>query len=216
MKYKAVLFDLDGTLLDTLKDIADSVNAALSQFGFPVHKVEAYKYFIGDGREVMVSRALPERCREEATVSKVATCVNKEYAKRWPNNARPYAGIPRLLDALSNRDIRTVILSNKPDDFTKLMASKLLSRWQFEVVAGSRPLLPRKPDPSAAMQIALQLNIQPSEFLYLGDSGVDMMTAVAAGMYPVGALWGFRDADELLAQGARELIKHPPDLLSLL
>ncbi len=216
MKYKTVLFDLDGTLLDTLKDIADSVNKALSHFGFPKHEVEAYKHFIGDGREAMVSRALPEHCRDEATVSKLVTEINEEYAKHWADNTRPYRGIPRLLDALTIRGIKTAVLSNKPDGSTKLMVSKLLSRWRFEVVAGAQPFIPKKPDPTAALQIAQRLNIQSSEFLYLGDSDVDMKTATAAGMYPVGALWGFRNADELLTGGAKELIKNPTDLLNFL
>lgn len=216
MKYRTVLFDLDGTLLDTLKDISDSVNKALSHFGFPKHEVEAYRYFIGDGREVMASRALPEHSRDEATVSKLVTDINEEYTKHWADNTRSYRGIPRLLDVLTMRGIRTAVLSNKPDGFTKLMVSKLLSRWRFEAVVGAQPFIPKKPDPTAALQIARRLNIQPSEFLYLGDSDIDMKTATAADMYPVGALWGFRNADELLTGGAKELIKHPTDLLNFL
>jgi len=216
MRYKAVLFDLDGTLLDTLKDIADSVNTALDHLGFPKHELKAYRYFVGDGREALAIRALPEQHRDMITVDQLATSIEAEYSKRWANNTRPYQGIPEMLGALKDLGIKMAILSNKPQSFTELMVSGLLPQWRFEVVVGALPSMPKKPDPTAALQIAQQLNIHAIEFLYLGDSDVDMKTATAAGMYPVGALWGFRNTDELLAGGAKELIQHPADLLHLL
>ena len=216
MTYRAVLFDLDGTLLDTLQDIADSVNKALSHLGFPQHELEAYKYFVGEGREVLAIRALPEHHRDASTVGKLAACMDEEYSKHWADNTYPYQGIPDLLDALTISDIKMAILSNKPHNFTEMMVSKLLWRWHFEIVVGALPSVPKKPDPTAALQIARRLGIQPSEFLYLGDSGIDMKTATGADMYPVGALWGFRSADELLASGAKTLVEHPSDLLHLL
>ena len=216
MKYSAVLFDLDGTLLNTLKDIADSVNSALGHLGFPQHGLEAYKYFVGDGRDTLAIRALPESHRNAVTVGKLVTYINEEYSKRWANNTSPYQGVPDLLDALTSNGIKMAILSNKPHSFTKLMVSGLLPRWRFELVIGALPSVPKKPDPTAALQIARRLNIRPLEFHYLGDSDVDMKTATAADMYPIGALWGFRTADELLAGGARALIQQPTDLLHLL
>ena len=216
MKYSAVLFDLDGTLLDTLKDIADSVNSALGHLGFPQHELEAYKYFIGDGREALAIHALPEHHRKAVTVDKLVTYINEEYPKRWVNNTCPYQGVPNLLDALTSSGIKMAILSNKQHSFTELMVSRLLPRWRFELVVGALPSVPKKPNPTAALQIAQRLNIRPLEFLYLGDSDVDMKVATAADMYPVGALWGFRTADELLSSGARALIQQPTDLLHLL
>ena len=216
MKYKAVLFDLDGTLLNAIKDIADSVNMALYHLGFPQHELEAYKYFVGDGREALAIRALPEDCRDTVNLDKLAASIEIEYSKRWANNTRPYQGVPDMLEALTDLGIKMAILSNKPQGSTELMVSGLLPQWRFELVVGARSSMPKKPDPTAALRIARRLNIRPVEFLYLGDSDVDMKTATAAGMYPVGALWGFRTADELLDSGAKELIQHPTDLLHLL
>ena len=216
MKYKAVIFDLDGTLLNTLQDIADSVNEALSHLGFPEHGVEVYKNFVGEGRDVLAARALPDHHRDAATVTRLIEHINEGYSKRWANNTLPYQGIPDLLDALTIRNIKMAILSNKANDSTEIMVSKMLSKWHFEAVVGVSPLVAKKPDPTAALQIAQQLDIHPNEFLYLGDSDIDMKTAVGADMYPVGALWGFRSAKELLAGGAKTLIDHPNDLLPFL
>ena len=213
MKYRRVLFDLDGTLLDTLQDIADSVNEALSHLGYPTHGVEVYKNFVGEGRDVLAARALPDHHRDAATVTQLIEHINEEYSKRWANNTLPYQGIPDLLDALTIRNTKMAILSNKAHDSTEVMVSKMLSKWHFEAVVGALPSVAKKPDPTAALQIAQQLGIHPIEFLYLGDSDIDMKTAIGADMYPVGALWGFRSADELLAGGAKALIGHPSELL---
>jgi phosphoglycolate phosphatase len=216
MKYQAVLFDLDGTLLNTLQDLADSVNTSLGYLGFPTHKTEAFKYFIGDGREEMAKRALPAAHRDPATLGKLVEYINREYVRHWADNTRPYAGVAEMLDAITRNGTRMAILSNKPYDFTESMVSRLLSPWHFEVVAGAMPGVPIKPDPTAALMIARKLDIPPAGFLYLGDSDIDMRTAIAAGMYPVGAVWGFRTEDELKAAGAKSLIKYPTEILSLL
>jgi len=215
MVYHALLFDLDGTLLDTLRDIADSANSALAYHGFSQHELEAYRYFVGDGVEALATRALPENGRDEMTVGKIMARMGEEYSRRWMDNTRPYQGIPELLDALTDLGIKMAILSNKPQDPAQLMVSTLLPHWSFELVVGALPSAPRKPDPTAALQIARQMNLSPPEFLYLGDSAVDMKTATAANMYPVGALWGFRTADELLSGGAKALIQRPSHLLRL-
>lgn len=216
MKYEAVLFDLDGTLLDTLKDIADSVNRALDRLGFPRHELEAYKYFVGDGRDDLAIRALPEEHRDGITLNKIIEYINEEYSESWNNNTQPYPGIPEMLHALTNRNIKMAILTNKPQSSTDEMVYQLLPQWHFELIVGSGPSLPKKPDPTAALRIAEQMEIPPARFLYLGDSDVDMKTAIAADMYSVGALWGFRTADELLANGAKKLIQNPVELLHLL
>ncbi len=211
-----MLFDLDGTLLDTLRDLADSVNSVLAGFGFPTHKVEEYKYFVGKGMEVLAESALPEDHRDEMMVKEAVARIEEEYATHWQNNTHPYQGIPELLDGINRLGIRMAILSNKPQGSAGIMVSSLLPGWHFESVVGANPSLPKKPDPTGALQIARQMDIKPEEFIYLGDSAVDMETATAASMYPVGALWGFRTADELLCGGAKVLIQHPPDLLQLL
>ena len=215
LKIKAVLFDLDGTLLNTLDDLADSVNASLKRFGFPQHPVEAYKYLVGDGIVKLVSRALPEQHRDEATINRIASVEREEYARNWSNKTHLYEGIPDLLNALQNLGIAACVLSNKPDDFAQIIVEKFLSKWRFAVVRGASKNTPLKPDPSGAIQIALTVGLTPAEFLYVGDSGTDMQTATAAGMYPVGALWGFRSKDELIAAGAKELLDRPIELLNL-
>jgi phosphoglycolate phosphatase len=216
MEFKAVLFDLDGTLLDTLGDLASSMNAVLTGRGLPPHEKEAYKQFVGDGMEMLVRRALPESHRAEQLVQACLLAMRKGYSVRWRETTRPYEGIPELLDALGGRRLRMAIFSNKPDDFTREMAGALLTSWRFDAVVGARPEVPKKPDPTAALAIARDLAVPPARILYLGDSGTDMRTAVSAGMFPVGALWGFRAAAELAANGARVLISRPMELLGFL
>lgn len=216
MRYQAVLFDLDGTLLDTLEDLANSMNRVLNRFGFPIHKLPAYKYFVGGGMENLVRRALPEDRRDKTTVAKCYSALLAVYNQHWTENTHPYPGVSELLDGLAARGLRMAILSNKPDDFSKMCVAQLLPNWRFALVVGVRPAVPLKPDPVAALEIAETLAIPPSEFLYLGDTGTDMQTARAAGMFAVGALWGFRPAEELTANGAQALIAVPTDLLELL
>ncbi|MGD0573691.1 MAG: HAD family hydrolase [Sedimentisphaerales bacterium] len=214
--FKAVLFDLDGTLLYTLKDVADAMNKALVHFGFPPHPVDAYKYFIGESVITEAQRALPESACDPELVRKVAAYSEEIYDKCWGDNTYPYPGIPELLTELPRRGLSLVILSNKNDRFTKVMVEKILSQWRFKIVQGALPNVPLKPDPIMALQIAKKLRIPPEQFLYLGDTSTDMKTAVAAGMFPVGCLWGYRTADELLESGAKALIDNPLDVLKLL
>ena len=216
MNYKAVLFDLDGTLLDTLEDIARSMNAVLTNAGFPAHPVEEYRGFIGEGIANLVRRALPKRCADERTVQQHVSAMIDEYGRLWAEHTRPYPEIPKLLHALAVRKFKMAVLSNKMDSFTRDMVKNLLADWQFEEVLGAQPSIPRKPDPTGALLISRQCGVRPEEFLYLGDSNTDMQTAVNAGIYPVGALWGFQTADQLLAAGAQTLIAKPLELLTLL
>ena len=215
--YKAVLFDIDGTLLDTLEDIADSMNCALKRLGFPVHDTERYKQLVGDGMKILVRRALPDTARNDPRrVSECLEIMLEVYGVNWNVKSRPYPGIPELLDALTSRGIKMAVLSNKPDDLAAKAVRELLPAWSFEPVFGERPSTPRKPDPSSAVEIAARLALEPAEFLYLGDTAIDMKTAKGAGMFPVGVLWGFRDAGELLEGGAARLISKPIELLELL
>lgn len=213
MRFKAVIFDLDGTLLDSVEDLADSMNFVLRHFEFPEHDLNAYKMFVGNGMQMLVQRALPESRRDESTVNRCLKAMKEEYSGRCAVKTRPYKGIPELLDGFAGRGLKMTILSNKPDGFTRKMVSLLLSDWHFEMVLGARPNIPKKPDPWAALHIAEQLNLPPRDFLYMGDTRIDMKTSVSSGMYAVGVLWGFRSADELVGGGARILLREPEDLL---
>jgi phosphoglycolate phosphatase len=214
--YRGVLFDLDGTLLDTLQDLADSMNGALARLGAPVHEMEFYRVAVGDGVEMLARRSLPENRRDEPSVSACVAAMRDEYSRRWAATTKPYPGIPDLLDKLTARGIAMAVLSNKPDDFTRKIADTLLGRWKFGAALGSRPGRPRKPDPAEALDIALTLGIPPGQWIYLGDTNTDMETACAAGMFPVGALWGFRSREELIAHGARQVVARPLQILDLL
>ena len=216
MGYDAVLFDLDGTLLDTLEDLADSVNAVLRRMGCPEHPVEAYKYFIGQGFSVLAGRSLPPGERNPARIGECVAGAKAEYARRWTRRTHPYPEVPGLLDELSRRGVRLAILSNKPHEFTRDMVRHFLPGWRFDEVLGGREGVPAKPDPTAALGICARLAIPPARFAYVGDSGTDMQTARRAGMYAVGVLWGFRGREELLADGAQVLIETPAGLLPLL
>jgi phosphoglycolate phosphatase len=212
----AVIFDLDGTLIDSLADIAESTNAALAEGGYPIHSLETYKRFVGDGMPALVRRALPAESRDPATIDALVESVRRIYRSRWDRSTRPYAGIAELLDALVKRRLSLAVLSNKPQESTELAVARLLSRWRFAAVVGARPDLPLKPDPAGATLIARELGLEPSRIAYLGDTDTDMRTARAAGMYAVGAGWGFRPASELHTTGARLVIEHPIELLAIL
>ncbi len=215
--FKAVLFDIDGTLLDTLQDIADSMNSALQRLRFPIHERDEYRYLVGDGMENLVRRALPDSARNDPRqVSECLEIMLKIYELNRNAKTRPYPGIRELLDALTARGLKMAILSNKPNDFAVKVVEEFLAAWRFEVVLGERPSVPRKPDPFSALEIANRLAIEPADFLYLGDTATDMKTANGAGMFAVGALWGFRDSGELIANGAAKLISKPVELLELL
>ena len=217
MRFRGVIFDLDGTLLDTIGDLARSMNAVLARFGYSEHDVETYKTFVGDGLEMLVRRSMPDSVREDDMLhARCVEAMREEYHRRRTETTAPYPGIPELLDGLTARRIRMTVLSNKPDSPTKLLVAELLPHWRFDVVFGESPATPRKPDPTGALLIARSLQIPPHEFLYLGDTGIDMQTATKAGMYGVGALWGFRKADELQDGGAQALVEKPQDLLSIL
>lgn len=216
MNFKAVIFDLDGTLLDTLEDIADAVNHVLAQRGFPTHDTDAYRHFVGDGVNILLARVLPEEKQNEDVVAQCVKAFREAYGHHWNVRTRPYEGVPEMLDGLTARGLKMAVLSNKPDDFAKICVAELLSKWRFEVVFGLHNGMPPKPDPGGALQIAELLDTEPGHILYLGDTDVDMKTAIAAGMFPVGARWGFRSVEELRNSGAEKVIALPQDLLHLI
>jgi phosphoglycolate phosphatase len=214
LNLRAVLFDLDGTLLDTLADLATATNFALAELGCPAHPAEAYRYFVGDGARNLCRRALPADRQE--LVGEALRLMRQHYDAHCFDQTRVYPGIPELVSALTERRYKLAVLSNKPDDFTKRMVAHYFPANPFAVVRGQQAGRPIKPDPEAALQIAEELSIPAAEWLYLGDTNTDMRTAISSGMFPVGALWGFRDRNELIEAGATVLAARPDDVLSLL
>jgi phosphoglycolate phosphatase len=215
MRYQAVIFDLDGTLLDSLEDLAAAANRVLAARGVPVHPVDAFRTFVGDGLHTLVERMLPAHLRATATLAEAVDAFQQAYAQNWHERTAPYPGIGALLDRLTAEGVRMSILSNKPDAFTRLCVHRLLPHWHFDPLLGQRPGVPKKPDPTAALEIAHLLGLGPAAILYVGDSAVDMHTARAAGMDAVGVLWGFRDVHELRQAGAHYLISRPEELLPI-
>jgi phosphoglycolate phosphatase len=215
MRYKAVLFDLDGTLLDSLEDLANAGNRVLAAQSLPVHEVSAYRHFVGDGIAVLVERILPPTHRQPQQIAETVAAFQREYAATWRTRTAPYAGVAQMLDQLTGAGVRLAILSNKPDAFTRLCVEQLLPYWSFAPVLGQRPGVPRKPDPAAALEAVRGMDLLPGEVLYVGDTAIDMRTARSAGMDPVGVLWGFRDAQELNLAGAEWLISDPSQLLPI-
>ena len=212
--FDAVIFDMDGTLLDTLKDIADSMNMALKRISQPERDFEYMRYSVGYGVDELARRAMPEGS-SDADVMKCLGIMREIYTEYYKDTSRPYDGIPELLDQLTKLKIPYAILSNKPEDFTIKMTKELLGGWKFDYVRGVRKDCPKKPDPTAALEIAAGWRILPGRIAFLGDSAVDMQTANAAGMFAVGVLWGFRPRQEIEEAGAMALISHPLELIAL-
>ena len=216
MNYKSVIFDLDGTLLNTLEDIADSLNRVLRKMGLETHSTDAYRYFVGSGAEEMVARVLPPEKHQKELIAECVEAFQVEYRRNWNLKTRPYDGVSELLRALSDRGVRMSILSNKPQEFTVLSIRQYFPGYDFAVVLGQRKGIPLKPDPIGALEIARRLDIPTGEFIFVGDTGVDMETAVRAGMFPLGVSWGFRPEEELMESGAIKVVRHPDDILSFM
>lgn len=216
MKMRAVIFDLDGTLLDTLDDIADSANTVLARRGYPTHPVDDFRYFVGDGVRMLMYRVLPESERSDELVDLCVSEMREEYGRNWNVKTKAYPGVPDMLNGLANLRVKLAVLSNKPDLYTKKCVDALIPGVEFDVVLGQTADVPQKPDPAGALDVALRLSVTPERTMLVGDSDVDMKTAVAAGMYPVGVLWGFRSGKELREAGARVLLERPERLFDLL
>lgn len=210
---RAVVFDLDGTLTDTLDDIATAMNRALKLHGLEPWPVPDYRYLVGNGARVLASRAVRDR-------QDLMPAVLRDYQAYYGAHAlvktAPYPGIPELLDALAARGLKLFVLSNKPDADTRNVISHFFPGIPFALVRGQLEGVPVKPDPAPALALAEEAGLPPAAFAYLGDTSVDMTCAVAAGMRPVGVLWGFRTAEELTKSGAEILLSVPADLLTWL
>ena len=215
-RYECVIFDLDGTLVDSIADLGDAMNASLAEHGHPPRSYDECKAFVGDGARRFVERAVPAAEADDALAESILDGFRRHYTACWAAKTLPYEGVPELLDALVARGYRLAVLSNKIELFTAQMVAHTLGRWRFACVRGERPGVPRKPDPAGALAIVAELGIAAERCVYLGDTSTDMKTAVGAGMLPVGVLWGFREAAELTASGAVHLLDHPRALLPIL
>ncbi len=212
----AVIFDLDGTLLNTLTSLANCYNRALAAMNFPLHDTEAYRYFIGDGARQCVTRCLPENERSEQTISETLQKQQLDYRLHWQQDVERYPGITELLVQLNARGTPVAVLSNKDQVFTQQCVEHFFPEINFARVIGFSNEIPPKPDPRGALAIAQHLSIPPSQIALVGDTAMDMKAAVACQMTAVGALWGFRDEQELLLAGAKTLVSHPGQISSAL
>ena len=207
---KAVLFDLDGTLTNTLEDISTAMNRALALHNLQGWETQEYCYLVGNGARILAQRAVREH---QELAEAVLADYQAYYEKHALDKTRPYEGIPELLHALAERNLKLVVLSNKPDADTKNVIHHFFPDVPWSCVRGQVEGVPVKPDQAGALLAAEEIGVAPADFLYLGDTKVDMTCARNAGMKPVGVLWGFRTAQELLDNGAQVLIAKPMELL---
>ncbi|MFN0076264.1 MAG: HAD family hydrolase [Prosthecobacter sp.] len=212
---KAFIFDLDGTLIDSLADIAESINRMLDARGYPRCEQEVFKQMVGDGMEKLVERALPEHARSDELIKICVEEYRAHYDTLWNAQTRPYDGIVEMLASLKTQGLKLGVISNKAHRFTVPMTEHFFGTAVFDHILGQRVEVPRKPAPDGAHEMAALLGLQTDEMAYVGDSGIDMQFAKSSGMKPVGVRWGFRSEAELLECGADVLISHPVELFDL-
>ena len=211
-RFKAVLFDLDGTLVDTLQDIAAAVNRGLVGAGLAAHPLEAYRRFVGNGMQVMIRRAVGEHAdKYEAVLAH----YREDYPRNCLNETAPYPGIADLVHTLQEKGIRLAIVTNKPQNQTDIIVPHCFPGVSFEHVCGSRPDKPNKPDPTVTWEVLEAMGLSREEVLFVGDSDVDAQTGVNAGVTCVGVSWGFRGREELLAAGADYAVDSAEEILTI-
>lgn len=215
MKVEGIIFDLDGTLVHTIEDIAGAANELFARHGLPEHDIEYYLNWIGNGAVKFIERAHGKPVSKE----QLRAYVNEFkdiYAHNLHDKSRVYEGVPQLLDELVGRGIRISILSNKPHDLTREVAEYYLSDWPLVPVFGQREEVPRKPDPAGAIEIAEMMGLEPAEIMFVGDSDNDILTAQAAGMFPVAVSWGYGRLVKEPVEGDYPMINDPSELLTLI
>lgn len=212
---KLAVFDLDGTLCDTIEDLAASVNFALSSLGFNTHPTELYKYMVGSGMKNLVFRALPEEKRSEVEVEKANTIMLDYYKDHFAVKTRVYDGITKLLLKLKEKGIHIAVCTNKSHDMAVKVIDKLFPNT-FDTVIGKSDDRPLKPDPFSVNEIMNHYGVNPNETVFIGDSGIDIITALNSKTIPIGVLWGFRDEAELKQNGARHIAEAPKDILEII
>ena len=213
--YKLYLFDLDGTLVDSLEDLADAANWMLAQSGFPTHSLEEYRRFVGNGVYKLVERALPEDRRSPAEVTAFKAVFDARYQAHCMDKTRPYPGIPSLLAGLKKRGAELAVLSNKSDAFVRQIVEGLLGSGLFSAIRGQREGVPKKPAPDGVWRLLEERGVSRPDALFIGDSDVDIETAQNAGLRSAGVTWGFRGREELTAAGADYLVTAPSQILDL-
>ncbi len=209
----AVLFDLDGTLVNSLFDLAASTNFALTQMGFETHETEEFKYFVGDGMQKLIERALPENERGIDTVKTALGIFMAHYREHFVDKTVAYEGILPLLKALKGYTL--AVISNKIEEMAVIVTEKLLGD-RFKIICGKRTDFPAKPDPALTLKIIDELGVKPQECVFIGDSGMDMAVAKNAGCVAIGVTWGFRTKDELLENGADYIVNEPMEILEII
>ena len=215
MPQKAVIFDLDGTLIDSLEDLANSVNQTLNEFGFDTHEINAYKYFIGDGVKVLLQKATNNNL-DEQTIEKLHKRFKVIYKKEIDSKTKVYNGIYELFDKLEKVNYQKAILSNKPHNFTLDYIEKFFKNYSFINVSGQKDTIAKKPDAQAALLIADEFKKDVKDIYFVGDTKIDMQTAKNAGMISIGVLWGFRDEKELRENGADFIVSNTDELYNIL
>ena len=214
MNIKGIVFDLDGTLADSVIDMAESMNQVLNEQNLPIHDIDTYKQFTGNGIHKLIERALPEDLRTGDAFTKNADRMLAIYGENCINKTKLFPGVADLLDLLQERNIKIAVLSNKLDNLTQKVVKVLLANWDITFATGTSSTVNRKPNPQGALLAAEKMGFSPKEIMFVGDSGIDMETAKNAGMLGVGVLWGFRSEDELKASGAQVIISKATDLIN--
>jgi len=207
---RGVIFDLDGTLVDTLEDLAGTMNHLLRRDGYPVHPVEDYRYFVGRGILNTIREALPEA--EAGRAESYLDDFTAFYEGHCLDATRPYEGIPELLEDLRTDGYALAVVTNKNEALARRIVGALFPGFPLELVRGARPGCPLKPDPRGALETVTALGLKPREIVMAGDSGVDMETACGAGFFPCGVLWGYRAREELAGAGAQFFADHPREV----
>ncbi|PIF69410.1 HAD family hydrolase [Flavobacterium sp. 2] len=215
MKFKGIIFDLDGTLVDSLHDISDAMNTVLESLNYPTHTYDTYQYFIGSGLRNLVSKALPSTNNSDEQIEICFEMMIQEYRKICTSKTKPYEGILELLDNLTSQNIKLAVFSNKADELTKKIASEIFPN-HFDAAVGLSTEELKKPNPFEAIEISKKWNLKPEEILFVGDSDIDMKTAVNANMFPVGVSWGYRTEEELKSSGAKLVINNASELIEIL
>ena len=210
---KTILFDLDGTLLNTIDDLADAGNWVCAQHGWPTFTVEQFKHMVGNGIPKLIERFSPASARTPDQLAATLAEFTARYDAHKEDKTAPYSGIPELLDALKAEGIQTAVFSNKADPLCGKIIEHYFGAGSFSIVRGNRPGVPTKPDPTGVYSLMKDLGADTSSTLFVGDSDVDILTGHNAGLPAMGALWGFRGRAELTAAGADALAAVPADIL---
>ena len=215
MKFEAVFFDLDGTLANSLNDLAIGVNYVLEQKGYPTHPVEAFKIFAGDGILKMVERATPAEYRSSENVLELKNAFMDYYSVHYADNTVAYDGLVELVSALKAKGNKLAVVTNKAQDMAEKLVNKLYGD-SFDYILGLREGIPAKPDPTCIFMAMDELGVKPEKCAFVGDTGMDVAGGVNAGAYPIGVLWGFREKDELLKFGAKDFAVNAEELNAIL